>query len=50
VNHYYNLRRTESRLRRLLERFGFAPMGEVLGALEQKGRLPRRPIPRRIDG
>jgi polysaccharide deacetylase family protein (PEP-CTERM system associated) len=50
VNHYYNLRRTESRLRRLLERFGFAPMGEVLGALEQKGRLPRRAIPRRTDG
>src|SRR5262245_26050403 len=46
VNHYYNLRRTESRLHRLLERFRFAPMGEVLRGLHEGGRLPQYPIPR----
>ena len=40
VNHYHNLHRTEGRLRRLLERFRFAPMGEVLARLEAQGRLP----------
>ena len=40
VNHYHNLHRTEGRLRRLLERFRFAPMGEVLARLEQQDRLP----------
>jgi len=40
VNHYSNLGRTEARLRRLLERFRFAPMGEVLDRLEARGRLP----------
>ncbi len=40
VNHYHNLHRTEGRLRRLLERFRFAPMGEVLAQLDAQGRLP----------
>ena len=40
INHYYNLDRTECRLRRLLERFRFVPMGEVLRQLESLGRLP----------
>ncbi len=40
VNHYFNLGRTEGRLRRLLERFRFASLGEVLGSLEAAGRLP----------
>lgn len=50
TNHYHNLGRTESRVRRLLERFAFAPMGEVLGALELAGRLPRQPAPRGREG
>lgn len=41
VNHYHNLSRTEGRLRRLLERHPFAPLGEVLDELEGAGRLPR---------
>ncbi len=40
VNHYHNLHRTEGRLRRLLERFRFAPMAEVLAQLEAQDRLP----------
>jgi polysaccharide deacetylase family protein (PEP-CTERM system associated) len=40
VNHYFNLSRTEGRLRRLLERFRFASLREVLGGLEAAGRLP----------
>ena len=40
VNHYHNLHRMESRLRRLLERFRFAPLGEVLDRLDAQGRLP----------
>jgi polysaccharide deacetylase family protein (PEP-CTERM system associated) len=40
LNHYHNLHRTEARLRQLLERFRFAPLGEVLGRLEDQGRLP----------
>jgi polysaccharide deacetylase family protein (PEP-CTERM system associated) len=39
VNHYHNLDRVESRLRALLERFRFSPMGEVLRDLEAAGRL-----------
>ena len=39
-NHYHNLGRVEARLRGLLERFRFAPMGEVLRTLEDAGRLP----------
>ncbi|HVP31975.1 MAG TPA: XrtA system polysaccharide deacetylase [Myxococcota bacterium] len=38
-NHYHNLDRMEERLRTLLERYRFAPMGEVLGALEVSGRM-----------
>jgi polysaccharide deacetylase family protein (PEP-CTERM system associated) len=45
LNHYHNLGRTESRLRRLLERFRFAPVGEILTALEAEGRLPRVSFP-----
>jgi polysaccharide deacetylase family protein (PEP-CTERM system associated) len=44
VNHYHNLGRTESRLQGLLERFQFAPMGEVLDALETRGRLADHPL------
>ena len=40
INHYYNLGRTEGRLRRLLERFRFASLGEVLSSLEAAGGLP----------
>jgi polysaccharide deacetylase family protein (PEP-CTERM system associated) len=45
LNHYHNLHRTEQRLMRLLERFRFAPVGEVLGRLEARGRLPEYEIP-----
>jgi polysaccharide deacetylase family protein (PEP-CTERM system associated) len=40
VNHYFNLGRMEGRLRRLLERFRFAPVRDVLHALEAAGRTP----------
>jgi polysaccharide deacetylase family protein (PEP-CTERM system associated) len=40
INHYWNLDRTEPRLRRLLERFRFAPLSQVLDRLEDAGRLP----------
>jgi polysaccharide deacetylase family protein (PEP-CTERM system associated) len=40
INHYHNLHRTEGRLRRLLERFRFAPLGTVLGDLARGDRLP----------
>jgi polysaccharide deacetylase family protein (PEP-CTERM system associated) len=40
VNHYFNLARTEGRLRRLMERFRFTSLGDVLGGLEAAGRLP----------
>jgi polysaccharide deacetylase family protein (PEP-CTERM system associated) len=39
VNHYYNLRNMEARLRRMLERFRFSPLGAVLQRLEDSGRL-----------
>jgi polysaccharide deacetylase family protein (PEP-CTERM system associated) len=45
LNHYHNLARTESRLHRLLERFEFAPMGEILRRLDATGALPRHPAP-----
>ena len=45
INHYHNLSRTEARLRRLLERFRFAPMGEILDALAADGRLPQLAVP-----
>ncbi len=44
VNHYHNLSRTEGRLRRLLERHRFAPLGEVLAELEAADRLPERKL------
>jgi hypothetical protein len=47
VNHYHNLSRTERRLRRLLEGFRFAPLGEVLSRLEAGGRLPACVLPLR---
>jgi len=39
VNHYYNLGRTEGRLRRLLREFHFRPLGEVLADLESQSQL-----------
>lgn len=44
VNHYFNLHRTEARLRGLLETFNFAPLGAVLADLESAGRLPIRSL------
>ena len=41
INHYHGLDRNESRLQRLLERFDFAPVGEILGHLERVAKLPR---------
>lgn len=40
VNHYHNLHRVEDRLRALLERHRFAPMGEVLDGLAAADELP----------
>ena len=40
INHYFNLGRTEARLRGLLERFPFAAMGDVLARLEDADALP----------
>ncbi len=45
VNHYHNLSRTESRLAQLLASFSFAPMREVLHALEAAGRVQRCALP-----
>lgn len=45
VNHYFNLGRTEGRLRGLLRRHRFAPLGEVLAHLEAGDRLPMVPLP-----
>jgi polysaccharide deacetylase family protein (PEP-CTERM system associated) len=42
INHYYNLGRTEGRVRALLRRCRFAPAGEVLDRLADAGRLPER--------
>lgn len=44
VNHYYNLARTEDRLRRLLARFRFAPLGRVLDELDARGDLESRSL------
>lgn len=44
INHYYNLHRTEARLRRLLEVHDFAPLADVLADLESAGRLPGRSL------
>jgi polysaccharide deacetylase family protein (PEP-CTERM system associated) len=46
INHYFNLERTESRLRHLLKRFRFAPATEVLGQLDSQDRLPAYALPR----
>ena len=40
LNHYFHLDRTEERLRGLLQRFRFAPVGDVLARLEADQRLP----------
>ncbi len=40
LNHYHHLDRMEARLRRLLEAFEFAPIGDVLADLELQERLP----------
>ncbi len=47
INHYYNLQRTGPRLRRLLERFPFTSVGDVLSHLESHGRVPDYPFPHR---
>jgi polysaccharide deacetylase family protein (PEP-CTERM system associated) len=44
INHYHNLASTEGRVERLLERFRFAPLGEVLEGLHESGELPRRTL------
>ncbi len=44
MNHYANLGRTEGRLRALLMRFPFVPMGEVLANLERSDALPSHPL------
>ena len=44
INHYFNLARTEDRLTRLLERFRFAPLGEVLNHMADSGELPAYPL------
>jgi polysaccharide deacetylase family protein (PEP-CTERM system associated) len=48
INHYHNLGRTEARLTRLLEQHTFRPMGEVLDALEARGRLPAAQLARAL--
>lgn len=45
VNHYYNLERTEGRVRALLERFDFAPMARVLDDLAGADELPAYSFP-----
>jgi len=50
VNHYHNLPHTEGRLRALLERFRFEPMGRVLDRLEEVGRLPAYHLPTGSEG
>ncbi len=44
VNHYHNLDRVEGRVRGLLERFRFGPVGEILERLAAAGRLPEREL------
>lgn len=44
INHYYNLARTERKLRGLLAGFRFDPLGDVLRRLEAAGRLPSRAL------
>jgi len=42
INHYYNLGRMESKLRRLLEAHPFGTLADVLATLESQGRLPEQ--------
>jgi polysaccharide deacetylase family protein (PEP-CTERM system associated) len=44
-NHYHNLERVEERLRTLLSRSRYAPLREVIGALERSARLVSQPAP-----
>jgi polysaccharide deacetylase family protein (PEP-CTERM system associated) len=44
VNHYHNLHRMAGRVRALLERYRFAPLGRVLQDLADAGRLPERDL------
>jgi polysaccharide deacetylase family protein (PEP-CTERM system associated) len=44
VNHYHNLHRTLDRVRALLERYAFEPVGRVLDRLAGAGRLPAREL------
>jgi len=45
INHYYNLHRTQARLKRLLEAYDFAPLADVLADLDRAGRLPTCSLP-----
>lgn len=45
VNHYHNLHRVEARLAALLARHRFAPLRDVLSALDARGDLPLHPLP-----
>ena len=45
INHYHGIDRNESRLHLLLERFRFAPVGEVLMQLQRLDQLPRYGLP-----
>jgi polysaccharide deacetylase family protein (PEP-CTERM system associated) len=44
VNHYFNLDRTQARIRALLHRFRFAAMGDVLRELQVQRRMPIRDL------
>ena len=46
VNHYHNLHRTLDRVRALLDRYAFEPVGRVLDRLAESGRLPARELAR----
>ena len=49
INHYHNLDATEARLARLLERFEFQSLGDVLDGLEASGRLSAYRFPEGSD-
>jgi polysaccharide deacetylase family protein (PEP-CTERM system associated) len=49
VNHYYNLGRMESKLRALLERHRFTTLIDVLGVLEDCGRLKEHRLADLVD-
>jgi len=40
LTHYYNLRSTHERTRRLLQRYRFQTLSEVIGSLQAGGRIP----------